>query len=74
MKNLLREKRQELGLSQSQMANKLGIKSSNGNHTVLRWEKGEVFPKAQDIWNLKICYQLTDEELVQWLRYINEEK
>lgn len=70
MKDFLRNKRKELGLTLEQMANKL---NSTNLSTIYQYESGRRFPHATQLIRFAKAYQLTDEELVQWLRYINEE-
>lgn len=70
MKNLLRSKRKELGLNIEQMAKKLGV----GNTIVGYYETNKKYPRANDIWKLKEAYELSDEELLKWLKYIHEMK
>ena len=70
MKNLLRSKRKELGLNIEQMARKLGV----GNTIVGYYETNKKYPKAKDIWKLKEAYELSDQELLAWLKYIHEMK
>lgn len=74
MKDFLKNKRRELGLDQTQMAEKMRITSNNGNHTIMRWEKNVVYPKATDLWDLKEAYQMTDEEFLSWMKFINQNK
>ena len=74
MKDFLKKRRKELGLSQWQMADKLNLTSNTANKVILRWEKGQAFPECSKFWDLKEAYQLTDEELIQWLKYINDIK
>ena len=70
MKNLLRSKRKELGLNIEQMAKKLGV----GNTIVGYYETNKKYPRAENIWRLKEAYQLSDQELLEFLKFIHENK
>ena len=69
-KKMLKEKRRNvLKINRKEMADRLGVSFE----TVTHYEQGRVYPKARQIWKLKEAYQLTDEELVQWLKEISKE-
>lgn len=57
---ILREKRKEKGLSQSQVAKKLGI----SNHQVCRWEAGVHFPNLIIATSIADVLECTLDELV----------
>lgn len=70
MKNFLKDKREELGLDVDSMAKRLGISIK----TIYQYESGKRFPHATQLISVAKAYQLSDSELIQWLKYINEEK
>ncbi|MBP3707080.1 MAG: helix-turn-helix transcriptional regulator [Clostridia bacterium] len=70
MKNLLRNKRKELNMTLEDMSKVIKI----GIPTISDYEKGKKYPRAENIWRLKEAYQLSDEELLKWIEYINKEK
>ena len=67
---MLKTKRREvLKINRKAMSDILNVSVE----TVTYYEVGRAYPKAKDIWKLKEAYQLTDEELVQWLKEISKE-
>lgn len=64
--NILKNKRLELGLTQLQMSEKLGVSLQ----TVKNMEVGRKFPLFKNIKIVADAYGLTNEEIVQWLSEI----
>lgn len=69
MKDFLRDKRKELGLTLDQMAKKLNAKNIG---TIYQYESGRRFPHATQLIKIARAYQITDEELIEWLKYIEK--
>lgn len=70
MRNLLRNKRKSLDFTLEDMSKRLNVTITQ----VAYYEKGKKYPRANDIWKIKEAYQLSDEELLAWLKYIHEKK
>lgn len=62
MQLMIREKRKELGLTQTELAQQLG---TNLN-TVSNWERGKTFPDAEQIWGCAIALKCTPNDLLGW--------
>ena len=70
MENILRQKRIESGYTLAQMSDKLGIDVGN----VSKYELGDRCYKTQSLLKIKKVYQLTDEELLQYIQYVTDIK
>ena len=68
MKDFLKEKRKETNLDVDGMAKRLGVSSI----AIYQYESGKRFPHATQLIKFAEAYQLSDQELIQWLKYINE--
>lgn len=64
MNNILKEKRNQLNISREEMGKRVGLSV----FTIKSYENGYRYPNFTDIWNIKIHYNLTNEELLQWLK------
>lgn len=62
--NLLQEKRIKIGKTQQQIANELGVTSK----TVTNYEHSRRLPMFKEIISIAKAYELTDEEIVIWLK------
>ena len=74
MKDFLKNRRKELGLSLTDMAKRLGLTGVRADNDVYRYETCKIAPKTFDLIKLVEAYELTDSELRAYLKYINEEK
>ena len=70
MKGFLLNRRKQLGYTALEIAKKLNASVSRVHH----YEKERRYPLAVDIWSLKEVYQMSNEELLEWLEYINKNK
>ena len=68
MKNFLKNKRKSLGYTLEEMSRKLFVDKS----TVHNYESGKRFPSAIMLHSLKQAYELSNDELAEWLEFINE--
>lgn len=68
MKGFLLRRRKELKFTAEEMARKLNSSVSRIHH----YEKERRYPSAVDIWSIKEIYQMTTDELLDWLEYINK--
>lgn len=66
MKNPLKDKRIELGLSRKDMANKSGISV----RMIESYENNSKSPTIKKLLKLAECYELTDGEIIEWMRFI----
>lgn len=58
--NKLREYRKKVGLKQSEVAEKIGLNSTD---RISRWEKGETFPHVVNLLKLSELYKVCPCEL-----------
>ena len=64
--SILQNKREELKYSREEMAKKL-----NTNVNVIGfWERLERFPKSNTLFNVILCYQLTSDEVVEYIKEV----
>lgn len=70
MKNFLKNRRHQLKLTMEELGRRMGSSKSRINN----YERGVRFPVACEIWLLKQAYEMTDDELLSWLEYINKNK
>ena len=68
MKDFLRTRRNELKLTLDEMGKKMDVTKS----AISYYEHGNRFPTIDNLWKLKKAYELTDEELWDWLKFINK--
>ncbi len=61
VQNAIKQKRQELGLTQIELANKLKYRQS----TVSGWERGERTPKLHDLYRLAEVFGCRVADLIQ---------
>lgn len=73
-KDFLKNRRKELGLSLSDMAKRLELKGARADNDVYRYETCKIAPKTFDLIKFIEAYELSDQELRDYLKYINEEK
>ena len=66
MSDLLRKKRKSLGLTVTQMGDRLNMCKS----TIGYYETNKRLPDIRKVMDIKEAYRLTDEELLQWLEEI----
>ena len=66
--NTLKKKRVELGVTQDYLAEKIGVSKI----TINRWENDARIPNICDLENIIRYYQLTDEELHEFISYVNK--
>lgn len=62
--NGLRKHRLKMGLTQKDVANKLGFKSTN---RLVRWEQGNSFPCIKNLLKLSVLYATLCDQLYQEL-------
>jgi transcriptional regulator with XRE-family HTH domain len=70
MKNPLKEKRRLMGVTREEIANKLNTKLYNINE----WESGRVFPKSFFLIDIANAYEMTNDELIEYLKYLKIQK
>lgn len=70
MNNILKQKRRSLGYSLQQIADKLGV----SDVTISRYENCKRFPYITELLAIASAYQLTDEELLQYINFANNYK
>ena len=58
----------ELGVTQDYLAEKIGVSKI----TINRWENDARIPNICDLENIIRYYQLTDEELHEFISYVNK--
>lgn len=68
MKGFLKRRRKDLKLTAKEMAMRLDSSPSR----VFHYETEMRFPTAPDIWTVMLAYEMTKEELLDWLEYINK--
>lgn len=61
---MLEEKRKKLGLKRSDIAKRMGMSINHVGYL----ERGLRFPKFTNLYNLAQAYELTDEELVEYIK------
>ena len=61
---MLEEKRIKLGLTRSDIAKRMGVSINYVGYL----ERGIRFPKFTNLYNLAQAYELTDEELVEYIK------
>lgn len=74
MKDFLKNRRKELGLTLTGMAKRLGLTGTRADNDVCRYESCRIAPKTFDLIKFVEAYELTYDELIAYLKYINEEK
>lgn len=74
MRDFLKNRRKELNLTLSNMAKRLGLTGVRADNDVYRYETCKIAPKTFDLIKFIEAYELTDEEVRAYLKYINEEK
>lgn len=62
-KDIVRKRRLELGLKQSDIAKRLGVSVT----TVSAWETGQRTPSLEDMQEISAAYESTPAELAGWL-------
>lgn len=67
MENPLKKKRIELGLKVEDISEKSGLSIK----TIRAYESAYRNPSAKDMFIIAEIYKLTNEEIVEWLKYIN---
>lgn len=70
MNNPLKEKRKSMRISREEMAERLGTKLYNINE----WESGRNFPKSFFLMDIANAYELTNDELIEYLKYLKIQK
>ena len=70
MNNPLKEKRKSMKISREEMAERLGTKLYNINE----WESGRNFPKSFFLMDIANAYELTNDELIEYLKYLKIQK
>ena len=70
MNNPLKEKRKLMRISREEMAERLGTKLYNINE----WESGRNFPKSFFLMDIANAYELTNDELIEYLKYLKIQK
>lgn len=66
MESILKSKRQSLGLSKQDISNKTNL----AVRSIQAYETAYTCPPAKDILKIARAYELTDEEIIEWLKYI----
>lgn len=70
MNNPLKEKRQQLKLSREEIAKRLNTNIYNINE----WECNRTSPKGYMLIDVAIAYEMTDNELIEYLKYLKSKK
>ena len=70
MNNPLKEKRQQLKLSRDEIAKRLNTNIYNINE----WECNRTSPKGYMLIDVAIAYEMTDSELIEYLKYLKSKK
>ena len=70
MNNPLKEKRQQLKLSREEIAKRLNTNIYNINE----WECNRTSPKGYMLIDVAIAYEMTDSELIEYLKYLKSKK
>ena len=70
MKNPLKEKRRLIGITREEIANRLNTKLYNINE----WESGRIFPKSFFLIDIANAYEMTNDELIEYLKYLKIQK
>ena len=68
MGEIIKTKREQLGLSQKRLAERLGVART----MVCRWEHGYCLPNILNCWDLADLFGCTIDEIVGWEVKINE--
>lgn len=68
-KDKLKEKRDELKLSQEELATKLNI----SRQSISKWERGQSYPSIETLLKLSDIFQITLDELLKGDDYLTEE-
>lgn len=70
MNNPLKEKRQQLKLSREEIAKRLNTNIYNINE----WECNRTSPKGYMLIDVAIAYEMTDDELIEYLKYLKHKR
>lgn len=70
MNNPLKEKRQQLKLSREEIAKRLNTNIYNINE----WECNRTSPKGYMLIDVAIAYEMTDDELIEYLKYLKQKR
>ena len=70
MNNPLKEKRQQLKLSREEIAKRLNTNIYNINE----WECNRTSPKGYMLIDVAIAYEMTDNELIEYLKYLKHKR
>lgn len=70
MNNPLKEKRQQLKLSREEIAKRLNTNIYNINE----WECNRTSPKGYMLIDVAIAYEMTNNELIEYLKYLKSKK
>ena len=70
MNNTLKEKRQQLKLSREEIAKRLNTNIYNINE----WECNRTSPKGYMLIDVAMAYEMTDNELIEYLKYLKSKK
>lgn len=68
MENPLKKKRKELGISKEEMSKRL----STTIYNITEWELSRRIPKSHMLIDISEAYNLSNEELIEYLKYLNE--
>lgn len=68
--NPLKNKRQELKMTQKEMALRLGYSLK----TIEGYERGIRFPPIDKLMKIARAYQMTNEELIEYIEYCEEKE
>ena len=70
MKNPLKVKRQQLKISKEEIAKRLNTKLQN----IKEWECGRVNPKSIMLIDIADAYEMTNDELIEYLKYLKQKE
>lgn len=70
MTNPLKQKREQLGLTQQMVADRLGVTKQ----LVGYYERNLRFPTSDNLMKVAEVYCLTNEELIDYLKYISKKE
>ena len=68
--NQLKEKRKKLELTREEISKRLNVSI----YTINEWECGRKIPKGCMLLDIKFAYEMTDNELIEYLKYLKQKR
>ena len=68
--NPLKEKRQQLKLTREEISKRLNVSI----YTINEWECNRTSPKGYMLIDVAIAYEMTDDELIEYLKYLKHKR